>query len=181
MCVCSAHNLPQQLGLKAAVYSIRALPMHAFERRRPHQLHPFRDFGHLPGSCSDHPRHRHAFHPYRWQQNLRQPALYAAPRRCAWSAPHFSTLSPTTRSSKNAVDIRAALNDYSAILEQHANVVLPADDEQQAYWCLTERRDGDIFFTTIRADHCQHQGRRPGDLQRSTLCAPGCRLCSHCD
>ena len=87
------------LGLEAAVYSIRALPMHAFERRRPHQLHPFRDFGQLPGSCSDHPRHRHAFHPYRWQQNLRQPALYAAPRRCAWSAPHFSTLSPTTRSS----------------------------------------------------------------------------------
>lgn len=82
---------------------------------------------------------------------------------------------------QNAADIRAALDDYPSILEHHANVVLPTEDEQQAYRRLTERWDGDIIFTTIRADHCQHQGRRPGDLLRSTLCAPGCRLCSHCD
>lgn len=50
---------------------------------------------------------------------------------------------------QNAADIRAALNDYPSILEHHANVVLPTEDEQQAYRRLTERWDSDIILTSL--------------------------------
>lgn len=50
---------------------------------------------------------------------------------------------------QNAADIRAALDDYPSILEHHANVVLPTEDEQQAYRRLTERWDSDIILTSL--------------------------------
>lgn len=50
---------------------------------------------------------------------------------------------------QNARDIRDALNDYPSILEHHANVVLPTEDEQDAYRHLTERWDSDIVLTSL--------------------------------
>lgn len=50
---------------------------------------------------------------------------------------------------QNAKDIRHALNDYPSILEHHSNVVMPSEDEQQAYKRLTERWDSDIILTSM--------------------------------
>lgn len=61
----------------------------------------------------------------------------------------FYLIPMNTILDQNSKDIRAALANYSSILEHHSNVVLEDEVDEKNYTRLTERWDSDIILTSL--------------------------------